>query len=131
MRSERPAFGGKPHGDGRRMPSGRGKPAEHGLLCSLIVEMKRLRVILLGETTDVVLRPRHRLALEAHSDLQVVEPLDHAALSFLRLPLACVARAWVKTKFASANGRRQTAPLLPERCQRGAAPGAPQSETPE
>src|SRR5215470_5005284 len=121
MRSERPAFGGKPHGDRCRVPPGCGEPAEHGLLGSLIVEMKRLRIILPGEAEDVVLRYRHRLALEAHTDLQVVEPFDHAARSFLRLPLACVARALIKTKFASASGTRQTAPLPWERCRRGPA----------
>src|SRR5262245_54549589 len=88
MRTERLALRGKPHGNRRRMPSGGREPAEHGLLRRLLVEVKGLRIILFGETDDVVLRHRHWLALEAHADLQVVEPLDHCALASQTTPLA-------------------------------------------
>jgi len=40
--------------------------------------MKRLRIVLPGEADDVILRHRYRLTFEAHADLQVVEPFDHA-----------------------------------------------------
>src|SRR5262249_37283197 len=89
MRTERLALRGKPHGNRRRMPSGGREPAEHGLLRRLLVEVKRLRIILFGETDDVVLRHRHWLALEAHADLQVVEPLDHCALASKLRPSHC------------------------------------------
>src|SRR5262245_54911560 len=109
MRTERLALRGKPHGNRRRMPSGGREPAEHGLLRRLLIEVKGLRIILFGETDDVVLRHRHWLALEAHADLQVVEPLDHCALASQTTPPRIVAGTRIKTRFALANDTRQSA----------------------
>src|SRR5689334_19492836 len=78
VRAEWLAFGGEPHGDRRSVPSRCGESTKDRLLRRFIIEMKRLRIILPRKAYDVVLRYRHRRALEAHADLQVVEPFDHA-----------------------------------------------------
>src|SRR5437899_2361776 len=81
MRSERTTTRGEPHGNGRRVPSGSSQAAKDGLLRSLLVEVKRLRIIFGSEADDVVFRHHHALALKAHTELQIVEPLDHAILA--------------------------------------------------
>src|SRR6478752_343498 len=59
-------------------PNGR-KAAQDCLLRGLLVEVKRLRIVFPGEAKDVVFRHGYRAALESHADLQIVEPLNHAA----------------------------------------------------
>jgi len=58
-------LGAKAHGDGARLPAGCGKPAQQRSICSLLIEVMRLRVELARKLKDVVLR--HFVVAECES----------------------------------------------------------------
>src|SRR5262249_48062292 len=53
-----------------------------GMLGGSLIEMERLRIELAREAHDVVMGDQRLAGLEAHAELEVVEPLDHARASF-------------------------------------------------
>ena len=86
MRPKRPAGGGELHGDRRGMPSRCGESSEDGVLGRLFVEVKRLRIEFRGKAQDVFLRHRYLAALEAHAELQIVEPFNrHTHISLIAI----------------------------------------------
>jgi hypothetical protein len=67
------------------VPPAGGEPAEEGAFRRFLVEVKRLRIILRGERLDLLGVDQARLALEALTDVQVLEkkPVDRGqALAF-------------------------------------------------
>src|SRR5579871_1798461 len=83
MRPERPRRDGKLHRDRGGMPSRGRKSVEDGILGSLFVRMKRLRVEFPGKAHDVLLGHRRLVAPKTHADLQIVEPLNHRIFASL------------------------------------------------
>src|SRR4029077_5219739 len=70
----------EPHRQRRGVPPRRVEALEGGVLCGLVIEVKRLRIELRREALDVGFRDVSLPALEAHAHLEILEPLDHRVL---------------------------------------------------
>src|SRR6266704_1706861 len=83
MRPERPDLNRKVHGDRGCVPSRGRKPLERRVRGGRLVQVERLRIEFRREPLDIFTRDRRLTAPEAHPDLQIIEPFDHAVLSRL------------------------------------------------